>query len=177
MPARDHRLSSTVTLTLAGLLGLAACDPASPDGVPEPRGASIDDTSVWSCLTDTSVTLMHDDGTLDLSSEFAADLAAYARPNDIVEVAFTASDECLAAYGPQISLVAATQQIVSEGQGYGIFLWAVDTAKFTTGAGALAVHLPDRAVQISLAFGEPPADQEEVDADALTIIWSATALE
>jgi len=162
MPARHHRLFSTITLSLAATIGLAACD-AAPDAVPVERDASLHETSIGSCLTDTSVTLMHDDGTVDVSPDIGAGLAEYARPNDIVEVAFNATNECLDAHGPRLSLVVATQHIVSEGQGYGL-LWDVDTAKFAAGAGTLAVRLPDCAYRIALAFGEPRTESEaEVD--------------
>jgi len=158
MSAHHQRLFSIVTLCLVGSLGLAGCDAASsPDVAPELRDAVLHEPSVGSCLSDTSVTLLHDDGTVDVSSELGAGLAEYARPNDIVEVAFTASNECLGAYGPRLTLAVSTQSVISEGQGYGL-LWDVDTAKFAGGGGTLAVRLPKCASRIDLAFGEPLAE-------------------
>lgn len=166
MPARHphprHLLSSLFTL---GLVGLSGCDVGSPSDDVALRGSPAE-APVWSCLDGASVTLLHDDGTVDAFTKFGSGLAAYARPNDVVEVAF-ASNECQGEHGSRVTLVASTEHIEDPcpecskvvAQEPTMRAWDVDTGRFGADGGALSVRLPECAGRIDLAFGEPLAEQ------------------
>ena len=165
MLARHHQLLSPITLSLAGLaglVGLAGCDalPAA-DTATESRGAPLWKAPLEPCIATGTVTMKHDDGTVDVSQQIGAGLATYARPNDMIEIDFSVTKECQEEHGSRVTLAASTDP----GIGFGISpqqatqAWDVDTQRFKSSGGTLVVHVPDCFFQLDLAFGEPLATQ------------------
>ncbi|MCY1059450.1 VWD domain-containing protein [Nannocystis sp. SCPEA4] len=158
---RTRRLIFT-SLSLAGLYGCGAGEPsASLDAVAPRNVPGLWDPPLESCLTGTTLTLSHTDGTVDIANGSVNDgLAQFARPGDLVQLDFSVTPGCLADHGSRLTLASYTTEGITKDSMVPVQppqAYDVHTARFNTKGGTLAVQLPDCFFRVELAFGEPLA--------------------
>lgn len=153
---RAHHL----LITSVSLIGLHACGDEAPPLAEAiaPRNVSSGETPLASCLTNTKLTLHHDDGTTDVTADVHQGFVQHARPGDLVELAFAVQPGCLTEHGPRVTLAAYTSPGITPLSMVPVQpprAHDVHTKRVGPDGGTLSVRLPDCFFQLELAFGEP----------------------
>src|SRR5688500_15135621 len=96
--------------TALGLTRLAGCDDVAGQitELTVHRNVAYLGPPELACLENTELTLFHDDGTKDTAKDIGEGLAQFARPNDEIELTFSAPQACLDKFGSRLSLVSYT---------------------------------------------------------------------